>query len=396
MVEVPADAAGRGDVRSEVVARGSGARDLRLDVFRGLALITIYVNHVPGTIFERWTSRNFGFSDAAEAFVLMAGIAAGLAYGPDLISERFWRGLRRAWARAWTLYSVHIVTTMMALGIAAFAARNGVPRMIEINNVAQFFDDQIGVLIGIPTLGHQLGYFNILPLYVTLLLATPLLVRLGHVSPMGLMAGSVGLWFAAGLVRLNIPAHPNPGGWFFNPFAWQILFVTGLLTGLALRRGERFVPVRPWLVRACAGFVIAVLVWRLVPPVASLGRSGLHALYDLGVPFNIVSFDKTFVGLPRLLHALALLYLVSTLPWVRRAVAGAWARPVALMGRQALPVFASGSVLCIAAQAILNASDGDPLVGAWVIAGGLVIQLAFAWAFETLGAKRKAPAPAPA
>lgn len=379
--------------RSEMVAKGSGGRDLRLDVFRGLALITIYVNHVPGTIFENFTSRNFGFSDAAEGFVLMAGIAAGLAYGPDLISDRFWRGLRRSWARAWTLYSVHIVTTAMALGIAAFAARNGVPRMIEINNVAQLFDDQIGVLIGIPTLGHQLGYFNILPLYVTLLLATPLLVRVGHLSPLGLLAGSVALWFVAGLLRLNLPAYPNPGGWFFNPFAWQILFVVGLLTGLALKRGERFVPVRPWLVWTCAGFLLAVLVWRLVPPVAQAGREGLRALFELGVPFNVVSFDKTFVAVPRLLHALALLYLVSAIPAVRRAVAGAWARPIALMGRQALPVFASGSVLCVAAQAILNGSGGDPLVGAWVIAGGLAIQLGMAWAFETLSAKRK-PAPA--
>jgi hypothetical protein len=376
--------------RSEIVAEGPSRRDPRLDVFRGLALVTIYVNHVPGTVFESFTSRNFGFSDAAEGFVLMAGIAAGLAYGPDLTSERFWRGLRRAWARAWTLYSVHIVTTAMALGIAAFAARNGVPRMIEINNVRQFFDDQIGVLIGIPTLGHQLGYFNILPLYVTLLLAAPFLVRLGHLSPMGLLAGSVGLWFVAGLWRLNVPAYPNPGGWFFNPFAWQILFVTGLLTGLALRRGERLVPVRRGLVWACAGYLALSLAWVVVEPVRTLGRSGLHALFELGVPFHIVSFDKTFVAVPRLLHALALLYLVSALPSVRRAVAGAWAWPVALMGRQALPVFATGSVLCIAAQAILTASGGDPFVGALVIAGGLAAQLAMAWAFETVSAKGKA------
>ena len=34
-------------------------RDPRLDVFRGLALITIFINHTPGTIFENWTTRNF-------------------------------------------------------------------------------------------------------------------------------------------------------------------------------------------------------------------------------------------------------------------------------------------------------------------------------------------------
>ena len=379
-----------------IAAKGVGGRDLRLDVFRGLALVTIYINHVPGTVFENLTTRNFGFSDAAEGFVIMAGIAAGLAYGPDLTTDRFWRGLRRAWARAWTLYTVHIATTMMALGIAAFAALNGVPRMIEINNVAQIFDDLVGALIGIPTLGHQIGYFNILPLYVTLLLAAPFLVRLGHARPMALLAGSLALWFAAGLFRLNLPAYPNPGGWFFNPFAWQILFVMGLLTGLALRRGERLVAVHTWLLRACIGFLVAVLAWRFVPPVGEAGRVGLHALYDLGAPFHLVSFDKSFVAVPRLLHALALFYVVASLPVVRRAVAGAWARPVALMGRQALPVFATGSVLCIAAQAILTASGRDPLVGAWVIAGGLAIQLAAAWLAETLSGKKAARAAASA
>ena len=45
-----------------------GGRDHRLDIFRGLALMMIFINHVPGNVFEHLTSRNFGFSDAAEAF----------------------------------------------------------------------------------------------------------------------------------------------------------------------------------------------------------------------------------------------------------------------------------------------------------------------------------------
>ena len=57
------------------------SRDSRLDVLRALALITIFINHVPGNPYEMFTSRNFGFSDATEAFVLISGIAVGLAYG---------------------------------------------------------------------------------------------------------------------------------------------------------------------------------------------------------------------------------------------------------------------------------------------------------------------------
>ena len=59
------------------------ARDPRLDVLRGLCLVMIFINHVPGNALEVLTTRNFGFSDAAEGFVMMSGIAAGIAYGPD-------------------------------------------------------------------------------------------------------------------------------------------------------------------------------------------------------------------------------------------------------------------------------------------------------------------------
>ena len=61
------------------MVRPPGGRDARLDMFRGLALVMIFINHVPGTFYETLTSRNFGFSDAAEAFVFMSGLAAGLA-----------------------------------------------------------------------------------------------------------------------------------------------------------------------------------------------------------------------------------------------------------------------------------------------------------------------------
>ncbi len=85
----------------------------------------IFINHIPGNFWEDWTSRNFGFSDAAEAFVLMSGISAGLAYGnffrPPVM--QFWTGLSKVWKRVWTLYLVHLLVTAWALGIAAFFAR---------------------------------------------------------------------------------------------------------------------------------------------------------------------------------------------------------------------------------------------------------------------------------
>ena len=59
-------------------------RDLRIDFFRGLALLWIFLNHIPGNPFSWLTSRNYGLSDATEVFVFLAGISCTLAYGKTL------------------------------------------------------------------------------------------------------------------------------------------------------------------------------------------------------------------------------------------------------------------------------------------------------------------------
>ena len=56
-------------------------RDARLDVFRGLALVIIFIDHLPDNFWSQYTLGRWGVSAAAEGFVLIAGIAAGLAYG---------------------------------------------------------------------------------------------------------------------------------------------------------------------------------------------------------------------------------------------------------------------------------------------------------------------------
>ncbi|WP_417579232.1 OpgC family protein [Pelagibacterium sp.] len=360
-----------------------GARDPRIDVLRGLALVMIFINHVPGNAFERFTNRNWGFSDAAEAFVFLSGTAAGLAYSSGFLAPPYWPGIARVWARARTLYFVHLSTTSMAIGILAAAALwFGLYDLLRTINLAPAWENPLGVLIGIPILTHQLGYFNILPLYLVLLLVAPPILWLALRRPYVLMALSVAVWALAAQFRINLPNYPNPGGWFFNPLSWQILFVAGLLTGIFLKRGERFVPKLGWLMWVAGLYLLIILCWRLMPPLASAGRYGLSQLGSFGVPFYLVSFDKTFLALSRLSHFLALAYLVSCLGWVYSASASRWAEPFRLLGQNGLAVFATGSVLSILAQAI-KAGIGDHFTTDFVLlACGLAIQFALALALR--------------
>lgn len=341
-------------------------RDQRLDVFRGLALMTIFINHVPGNAFERLTSRNFGFSDAAEAFVLMSGIAVGLAYSRSFRAGPFLSACVRVWRRAWTLYVTHLVSSMIAIGlVAAGVLYLGTVEMVGKINFARLLDQPLQTMVGIPLLGHQLGYFNILPLYATLLVS-PLYILIGLRSRPALVAVSVLVWMAAGFLRLNMPNYPNPGGWFFNPFAWQLIYAIGIAGGLAMLDGRKLVPFKPWLFWLCTAYLAFSCVW---------------VIYQLGglpgeqvLPFFMGGFDKTFLALPRLLHALALAYVLTNAAWVVGLFKLPIFHPIELMGRNGLAVFATGSVLAIVLQILRIRFETNVLADAGLLAAGIAIQ----------------------
>ncbi|MDC9823373.1 OpgC domain-containing protein [Devosia sp. ZB163] len=349
-------------------------RDARLDMFRGLALLMIFINHVPGTFYETLTSRNFGFSDAAEAFVFMSGLAAGLAYSGKLATGPLWPAIAKVWARARHLYFVHLSITMMALAVFAAAALwFGLYELLGKNNLAPLFATPLEAMIGLPLMTHQLGYLNILPLYITLLLATPAIILAGLRWPVRTLIGSIALWVIAGQFRLNLPNFPTPGGWFFNPLSWQILFVIGLLSGMAMKQGKRFVPRSPWLFGAAAAFLLLVLVWVKVPPVGDAGRQVLGFLSKLGLPFYVTWFDKTFLALPRLLHALALFYVVASLGVMRQVSESKWTAPLRLMGRQGLAVFATGTVISLFLQAVKAGISSNIWIDTLLLGAGVAV-----------------------
>ncbi len=358
----------------------ASSRDPRLDFFRGLALVMIFINHVPGNPLEPFTNRNFGFSDAAEGFVFMSGMAAGLAYPMAFFRLPLWRAVAKCWGRAWTLYSVHLVITMISLAIMMGAAYwFGAEQMWEVNNVAPWIGAPVQATIGIATLGHQFGYLNILPMYAALLLMTPVMILIAQRSMWIMLAASFLLWIMTGEMRLNIPAFPNEGGWFFNPFAWQFLFAIGLGAGMRLKDGQRLVPDVGWAKWGSLAVLILALAWVKIESVQLLGRGGLGHLRDVGFPFYIADFDKTFLAAPRLLHILALVYFLSTQSWVTRLSASRWVWPIELMGRFGLACFALGTVLSILGQSIKAALINDP----WIfdmsfVFAGLALQMVFA------------------
>ena len=355
-------------------------RDPRVDVFRGIALAMIFIDHVPDNLYTGYTLWTLGWSDAAEGFVLMSGISAGLAYGLYFRRPmRFWTGLGRVWRRVWTIYLVHILVTVCGMAAtAAVASWYANPDLLQMNQIGYLLDDPVSFLRGIPILTQQLDYGDILPMYLALIFAAPIVLILAWRRPWLLLAGSVALWLATQIWRLNLPSATREFGWYFNPFAWQLIFVIGVATGVALKDGRRLVPVSRWLQGLSALVLLGAAAGLLWPAFAKLFHHALWQAQRAGWPPYLIGVEKTFLPLPRVLHAVALAYFLSSWPWVRQFCGAVGMKPFALLGRQALPVFAFGSIMVFAIQTIREQIGFTLWQDTWMLATGLCAMLALA------------------
>ena len=333
------------------------------------------VVHVPGNPIELFTSRNFGFSDAAEAFVLMSGIAVALAYSGGFFRRDHLKAVGRILKRARTLYFVHIAIMSLALVIVGTGLYLfGVETIAENVNFTRFQTDTVKALFGVPLLGYQLGYFNILPLYVVLLFAAIGLLYIGVRSVWAMLAVSIGIWGFAHLTGINFPNWPGKWGWFFNPLGWQLVFAFGLAIGLSVKTNRAFVPFSRVLYALAWAFVIWSGFWVKMKMGAV---PGLAALPDLFADTN-----KGALAFLRLVHVLALAYVIIHTRFIGWLLSTVVFRPVALVGRNGLAVFASGSVLAIFLQVLFEAWPvGDAVKVAFIVAG-LAAQFLIALYFD--------------
>ena len=114
-------------------------RDLRLDLFRGIANWAIFLDHIPDNIVNWITTRNYGFSDAADLFVFISGYTASFVYARMMIDRGFIVGATRLTKRVWQLYVAHIIVVIVYIGVIASVSRGlHDPNDLGVFNVAAF------------------------------------------------------------------------------------------------------------------------------------------------------------------------------------------------------------------------------------------------------------------
>ena len=276
-------------------------RDLRLDLFRGIALWLIFLDHIPENVVNWFTIRNYGFSDATEIFIFISGYTAAFVYGRAMRERGFLIAGARILRRAWQIYVAHIfLFTIFMAEIAYVAATFDNPLYAEEMNILDFLKQPDVTIFQALLLKFKPVNMDVLPLYIVLLLLFPPALAMLMWQPAFALAASALLYVLTWNFDWNLPAYPN-GVWFFNPFAWQLLFVFG--AWCALGGAKRLAPVlqsRAILAIAIAylafAFVIT-LTWYIEP----LGRLVPNWLSEWMYPI-----DKTNLDVLRFAHFLAL------------------------------------------------------------------------------------------
>ncbi|MEQ1650497.1 MAG: OpgC domain-containing protein [Hyphomicrobiaceae bacterium] len=354
-------------------------RDYRIDWLRGLALATIFINHMPGNRFEFWTPRNFGFSDSAEIFVLLAGVAAGLAFFKKFERGDAFGASRKAVRRAGVLYGAHLLSTVMVIAmfsVVAFALGNS--DVYDLIDIRPLIEQPLPGIIGVMSGGLQLGYFNILPMYVVLLLLLPAFLWLARIDVKLMLGASMALYLVANVGKVNMPGFPDASGWYFNPLAWQLIFAVGVALGIMRQRGH-YVSWHPLAGTVAALYVVYAFVWVVWS-------------FDGGVSVGLLpewvdTLAKSNLPLARVAHVLAMAYLLVHSPiWpaLQRLGREHWLiKPWRLMGQYSLPVFVFGSLLSMAGYlTLVHTGHNLPLEIALTV-GGLAAMVGLASAKDT-------------
>jgi hypothetical protein len=363
-----------------------------VDFWRGFALITIFIDHIPGMFYTHFTLINFSISDAADLFVFLAGWSLRLMADGGGRTMPTRDVMLRLLSRALELYAAQVLITMLAIAILALTSIElDNPLLLEWNNAAAVFNDPVPTHIGLATLTHQLGYFDILPLYVVLMLMAPLFALIDRLAPHLLLPASAALYAAALVFRLTLPT------WFFNPLAWQFVFVLGFVLakddgiGALVRRHIK------WLRLAALPIVILgtlVVLFGWWPDPTQVPNPKL---------FFIV--DKTFVTPIRLIQFLSLVAVFSlAFRYIRSAAdlpyAGNVLAPLvgmfAMLGRNSLYVFCVGSLLSLIGQVLHFVYRGAVSVDTVVVVSGIVIMAITAWLAESRQRARPASSAASA
>lgn len=329
-------------------------RKTQLDFLRGILLIIITVNHflVFNSIIRFFTHEFVGWVTAAEGFVFLSGLTAGLVYTHKFSGKDEQIVVAASRKRAWMIYRNHILLFLLM----ALVTVSGFGKNFWLKEYFAFTEKPVLTIANGIFLMYQPKYMDILPMYFVFMLFVPVVIkafRKGYVQH--LLTGSI-LLYVVGFSNnyYNFTGHlgqeflPEAGG--FNLLCWQLLFFIGLLLGYLYYNGK----TQKWQVdhRLFLIAVVTVIALFTTKILFARGYSSTSVIHYLAL--------KTHLGPLRLLNftALALVVTYAASKWPQQFKS----KPINYLGRHSLEVF-SFHILLI----MLFAPFKDYLSNLWVL-----------------------------
>jgi len=312
---------------------------MRLDAVRGLFLVIMAGVHVPSPL-SHALQEPFGFTSAAEGFIFLSACLAGMVFGKTYLKSGWAEMSRRVWNRAKLVYIVHLAVLLPVALIAWAYARQVAPLANHFHDFLQHPLESVALM---PLLLHQAPLFDILPLYVVLLLVTPFAFVAAKRHGWGVVLSVSFLgWFAAQFPIAHFPTNLLPlRGGSFNLLAWQFLWFCGVALGEKSRCGEIVSEKFRKFFLTAAGAIVLV------------GLGARHGVISASAinPAIYEWMDKWTLGPLRLVNFAA--WVVLLLAWNPRPPA-ALMEQTALWGRHSLAVFALHLPLVVCAASVIQ------------------------------------------
>ncbi|WP_116135693.1 OpgC domain-containing protein [Trinickia diaoshuihuensis] len=348
----------------------SAGRSIEVDLLRGMALIAIAIDHISASVLSHVMLHNYAYCDAAEVFVFLGGYASASGY-TNIAARRGEQAARRRFLkRAWEIYRAYLLTAALMLVSGAIVSRLPIAQLIVAETGwADFARHPLEGLAQIATLRRQPFLSAVLPMYLLYALSVSVVVPFARRMPVAFFTVSLALWLGAPWLAKMLPGVAD---WPFNPFAWQLLFMLGLLC--------RLHPVPTQM------------------QVSSAGRALTGAAFGLALAFTFVKvcidshpspgYMKQDLASVRIVSFLALAWLcaqAARLGWLRTLAERLPA--LVTIGKQGLVCFVGGTVVSIAVDSALHLAGADTHLFARLL--GDVLAIAALWMLARIAAARR-------
>ena len=312
-------------------------------------LLWMTLTHLP-TIISVYANQPFGFVSGAEGFIFLAALFTGRIY--SLVAEQngYPAMASQLWMRALRLYAYHVILLGFAFVVVAHLAAAG--NRPALHNLLDFyFAAPKQAMIYGALLIYRPPLLDILPMYITFLLLTPLALAAGKkVGWRLVLGGGFTLWLLAqfGLrqmafdlvTRITGSDIPLSATGSFDLFAWQFMWLVGLYCGVRWSKND--LPVGSWAKRMLLPAVIIV-------PILLVLRYSVGRGVELGI-FE-VWFDKWHLGVVRIVNFAAIAALLIQFQSLLKPLA---IRPLVTLGQASLQVFCAHLLFCFIGLAIMG------------------------------------------